>query len=250
MTLTNGNFVVVSSIWDNGIIVDAGAVTWGDGNRGIKGAVSAANSLVGTTANQFTGGAYVTALANGNYLVATPSWDNGNTVDVGALTWANGTTGIMGNISAVNSLIGTKTNDLKSPSSKTLSNGNIVFALKEFDNGAVVDAGALVWMNSSQPTTGVIGISNSLVGGTTGDFASTIINVLPNGNYVILFSRWDNGSTVDAGAVSWGNGATGTLGSFGKFFKHRGPATGCFELGVGLHAQGDPAVTGFKLSKS
>ena len=30
---------------------DAGAVTWGSGTTGVKGAVSAANSLVGSTAN-------------------------------------------------------------------------------------------------------------------------------------------------------------------------------------------------------
>ena len=42
--LANGNFVVRSSQWDNGTIVDAGAVTWGNGVTGFSGAVSAANS--------------------------------------------------------------------------------------------------------------------------------------------------------------------------------------------------------------
>jgi hypothetical protein len=212
-TLTNGNFVVISPYWSSSTITGAGAVTFGDGTKGITGTISINNSLVGTTANQFTVGVFVTALSNGNYVVATPSWDNGSTVDVGALTWASGTTGLTGTITASNSLIGTKTNDLKTPSSRILPNGNVLFNLSGFDNGTVVDAGALVWMNGSQPTTGVIGNTNSLVGGTTGDFGSVFLFVLPNGNYVASLSKWDNGSIADAGAVSWGNGATGTFGT-------------------------------------
>ncbi len=48
--LTNGNYVVASPNWDNGPIVDAGAVTWGDGTTGITGPVTTTNSLHGTTA--------------------------------------------------------------------------------------------------------------------------------------------------------------------------------------------------------
>ena len=213
--LTNGNFVFISPYWSSSTVTNAGAVTFGDGSKGISGTISVSNSLVGTTANQFTAGTFVTALANGNYVVVTPSWDNGSTVDVGALTWANGTTGLAGSITTSNSLIGTKTNDLKSPSSKILPNGNVLFNLSGFDNGNVEDAGALVWMNGSQPTTGVISTSNSLMGGTKNDFGSVVLNALPNGNYVALFSKWDNTSTgtADAGAVTWGNGATGTFGT-------------------------------------
>jgi hypothetical protein len=84
--LSNGNYVVDSGDWDNGAIADAGAVTWGDGTTGITGAVSTANSLHGTTANDkigisLGGGDTVVALANGNYAVWSPNWDNGGTVD-------------------------------------------------------------------------------------------------------------------------------------------------------------------------
>ena len=46
--------------------------TWGSGTTGVSGAVSAANSLVGTTANDFVGSFGVTALSNGNYVVRKP----------------------------------------------------------------------------------------------------------------------------------------------------------------------------------
>ena len=48
VVLANGNYVVRSPYWDNGAAADAGAVTWGDGTSGVTGAVSAANSLVGS----------------------------------------------------------------------------------------------------------------------------------------------------------------------------------------------------------
>src|SRR5205085_228410 len=73
MALSNGNYVVGSTAWDNGAVVDVGAATWGSGTTGVAGVVSAANSLVGSTANDQTG--TVTALSNGNYVVASQFWD-------------------------------------------------------------------------------------------------------------------------------------------------------------------------------
>ena len=90
--LSNGNYVVGSTTWDNGAIVNAGAATRGSGTTGVSGAVSAANSLVGSTANDQVG-AGVTALTNGNYVVVSAFWNNGGVNDVGAVTWCNGTTG-------------------------------------------------------------------------------------------------------------------------------------------------------------
>ncbi|MFN6053127.1 MAG: hypothetical protein ACK47R_20045, partial [Planctomycetia bacterium] len=220
--LSNGNYLILAPKWDNGNLVDAGAVTFANGSQPITGTISSANSLVGTTANQFSGVGAL-ALSNGNYVVYTPLWDSSTTVDVGAITWGSGTTGVIGNISASNSLVGSKQNDFLAWSYQgrnfydnspiVLSNGNLVYGLRYLDNNNVVNAGAMVWMSGSQPTTGVIGAANSLVGTTTGDLLSATINSLPNGNYVVLSPNWDNGSVVDAGAVTWGNGSTGTFGS-------------------------------------
>ena len=76
--LTNGNYVVHSSVWDNGT-----ACRRRRGRPGATappastGAVSAANSLVGTTAGDHVGVGGVTALTNGNYVVSSRNWDNG-----------------------------------------------------------------------------------------------------------------------------------------------------------------------------
>ena len=109
--LANGNYVVSSIYWDNGAAADAGAVTWGNGTRGMTGTVSAANSLVGSTAGDRVGINPFTALANGNYLVSSFSWDNGTAADAGAVTWGDGTRGVTGAVSAANSLVGSTAND-------------------------------------------------------------------------------------------------------------------------------------------
>ena len=104
MALANGNYVVSSPNWDNGAAANAGAATWGDGTRGITGTVSAANSLVG--------GDEVVALANGNYVVSSPYWDNGAAANAGAATWGDGTRGMTGTVSAANSLVGSRASDM------------------------------------------------------------------------------------------------------------------------------------------
>ncbi len=99
--LKNGNYVVSSTNWNS----NAGEVTWGSGTTGVSGQVGAANSLVGTTSGDLVG-VGVLALASGNYVVTSPSWNGTH----GAATWVNGTTGAtldgQNNIDSINSLEG------------------------------------------------------------------------------------------------------------------------------------------------
>src|SRR5207244_3457456 len=88
--LTNGNYVVITRGWHNGTIGNAGAATFCDGTNGARGAVSAANSLVGSTANDQVGGGLL-RLQGGGYVIPSPQWDNGAVQDAGAVTFGNGT---------------------------------------------------------------------------------------------------------------------------------------------------------------
>ena len=64
--------------WDNGGVVNAGAVTWGSGTTGVSGVISAANSLVGSTANDQVGGIGRRPRSRtATTWSAAPSWDNG-----------------------------------------------------------------------------------------------------------------------------------------------------------------------------
>ena len=223
--LTNGNYVISSSRWDNGAIVDAGAATFGSGTTGISGAVSPANSLVGTTASDLvavnngqTGFTGVAALANGNYVVRSPNWNNGAAVRVGAATFGSGTTGIVGAVSPANSLIGEFSED--SVSSKDivpLANGNYVVG-SQFKGivGIGSNVGAATWGNGTTGTTGIVSASNSLIGSLSGDLISSSgITPLTNGNYVVGSINWRNldPAAQNAGAATFGNGAAGTVGS-------------------------------------
>jgi filamentous hemagglutinin family protein len=213
--LPNGNYVVSSYTWDNGSVQDAGAVTWGNGATGTTGAVSAANSLVGTQALDFVGNQGITVLANGNYVIGADFWDNGSIVDAGAAIWADGDTGAAGTINAGNAYVGTQTEDRVSLGGITaLTNGNYVVSSWFWNNGSAAEAGAATWGNGATGSSGEVSAANSLVGAQTGDRVGVNgVTVLSNGNYVVNSPNWANGSLINAGAATWGDGDTGVAGT-------------------------------------
>jgi len=217
--LSNGNYVVSSPVWDNGAIVDVGAVTWGDGSSGITGTVTVTNSLVGSQTDDQVGSEGVTALSNGNYVVRSPIWDNALIADAGAITWGNGTGGLTGAVSTFNSLVGSTANDFIGSSFGSegviaLSNGNYVVRSRYWDNATIVNAGAVTLGNGTGGITGPVSTLNSLVGSQDNDqVGSEGVRVLSNGNYVVRSRYWDNGAILDAGAVTWGDGTSGVAGA-------------------------------------
>ena len=213
--LSNGNYVVHSPYWNNGTAADAGAATWGNGATGIRGAVSEANSLVGSTTGDQVGSHGAAALSNGSYVVLSPYWDNGATVDAGAATWGNGTTGTAGPVSVANSLAGSKAGDqVGYHGAVTLNNGNYLVLSRYWDNGTAADAGAVTWGNGMTGVRGVVSTVNSLVGSKANDQVGYYgVTALSSGNYVARSPYWDNGAAADAGAATWGSGMTGIHGA-------------------------------------
>jgi hypothetical protein len=223
--LTNGNYVVSSLYWDNGSLSNAGAVTWGNGVTGISGTINSSNSLIGSSAGDMVGqsdvfNSNIAILNNGNYVVCSPGWDNGTTINVGAVTWGNGATGIVGTISSSNSLIGIKANDSVgrgigfNPGIIALPNSNYVVTSSRWDNGATLNVGAITLGNGTTGTTGTVNSTNSLIGSTANDrIGSNGVLALSNSNYVVASPAWNNGSVAGAGAVTWGNGTTGVTGT-------------------------------------
>ena len=212
--LSNGNYVVASPGWDNGAIADVGAVTFASGATGISGTVSSANSLVGGSADDRVGSRFVQPLANGNYVVASPFWDNGTIVDAGAATFASGTTGRTGLVSAANSLVGGTAGDQIGVFGATaLSNGNYVVGSPNWDNGALANVGAATFGSGTTGITGLVSLANSLVGGTAGDqIGNSGVAALDNGSFLVLSRFWDNGAIVDAGALTFGSGTSSIVG--------------------------------------
>ena len=219
--LANGNYVVVSYIWDSPSVSGAGAVTWANGATGRSGIVSAANSLIGSSTDDWVGFGGVTALSNGNYVVASPYWDNGAAWDAGAVTWGNGATGRVGTISVANSLVGDTGGDAVGwYGGVALPNGNYLARSPNWHQ----HRGAVTWGNGATGIVGVVSAANSLVGSSLSDSVGKEtydfnaknlgVTVLSNGNYVVSSPDWDKTyvSEPDFGAVTWGNGATGITG--------------------------------------
>jgi hypothetical protein len=214
VVLANGNYVVRSPLWDDGAALNAGAVTFGSATTGISGVVSASNSLVGGTTGDEIGGVLsgVTALGNGNYVVQGSAWDNGPAVDAGAVTFGSGTTGVSGVVSAANSLVGSRAGDRVGNAGVTLlSNDNYVVSSTFWDNGLSADVGAVTFGSGSTGISGLVSPANSLIGRTPQDQVGSV-TTLTNGNFVVRSPRWDNSAAIDAGAVTFGSGATGVVG--------------------------------------
>ncbi len=214
IALTNGNYVVQSSGWDNGAIVDAGAVVFGNGVTGISGNISASNALVGTSSGDgvFNGLQNVFALRNGDYVAVNPSWSKNGIASVGAVTYCNGSTGTTGPITSENSFVGARASDQVGRSGiLDVSNGIVVLS-PFWDNGSAQDVGAATFLRDN--FVGTVTPDNSLIGGRSNDRIGMggTSKVLSNGNFVIVSSFWKDETGAAVGAATFGSGSNGVSG--------------------------------------
>ncbi len=196
--------------WNNGAATLAGAVTFADAFTGVTGAVSAANSLVGSTANDRVGSSSVTSFSNGNYYLYTSAW-NGN---AGAVTFIDPTAPpLVGAVGLGNSLVGGTAGDFVGDGGvQNLFNGKALVSSPDW-NGT---RGAVTWFDTTGGTFGTVSAGNSLVGSTAGDAVSASGRFTLGGFMGIRSPNWDNGGIVDAGAITWVdpfNGLTGAVSS-------------------------------------
>lgn len=220
--LANGNYLVVSPLWNNGAALRVGAVTWANGETGIAGAVSAANSLVGSTTDDRVGNGesaccHAWALANGNAVVLSPYWHYGPMENAGAATWIDGAHGATGAVSVSNSLIGTHAGDqvgAASASDGFVDIGNGRYAvISAFWHQGDVRVGAITWASAATGLSGLVSVNNSLVGSHADDLLGAWLIPLANGKLVVSAPTWDNGTIVDAGAAMWMDGAAPPTGA-------------------------------------
>ena len=199
--LSNGNYVVTSPQWNNG----RGAVTLGNGNTGVTGIVSAANSLVGQYEMDTVG--VVNPLPNGNYAVVSQYW-NGNR---GAVTFGDGVRGVSGEVSATNSLVGTDPYDVGNGNNRTgvisLTDGRYVVSSNWNDGrgAATIVDGSVELVGPASSSNSLMGIS-PMDGISSGNIATTPPRwgtvAFPRGNGVLFSPGFSNGSAVRAGAVT------------------------------------------------
>lgn len=225
VALTNGHFVVGSPSWDNGAIIDAGAVTWGDGSGSIVGGVSALNSLIGTHAFDYVGGVPPFPLPNGNYVVSSSLWDDGDVQDVGAATWCPGATGCTGAIDDNATLKGRRAGDRAANDVVPNAKGDYVVISRVWQNSDHVPVGAATVVDGTAGSAEIISEANSLHGSTRSDLDGSSVIALSNGNWVLVAPHWDAPVGNDVGAVTLMRRGAGS----------RGPISGANSL-TGTHA--------------
>ncbi len=227
--LQNGNFVVTSPFWHRAGLASVGAVTWVNGTTGLNGAVSTANSIVGSSANDLVGIHGATRLTNGNYVVPSPLWNSSS----GAATFALGTQPTAETVSASNSLVGQATNSQVGFDMLALKNGNYV-VLSPFWTGV----GAATWADGTTGRAGLINVSNSLIGSTANDRVGSLAVELTDGDYVIGSFNWQSSLNVFVGAATWSSGTTPTIGPITSANSLIGSRTGD-AIGDSIHAVGN-----------
>jgi len=204
----NGSYVALNYEWD-GVANGVGAATFCP-STGCTGAVSAANSLTGTTLDDKVGQNSIAVGPGDFYAVRTSSWDRGATVDAGAITFCNHTTNSCANqtVSASNSVVGATASE--GLNALTFSTSGLALVRSgNWDNGAATDAGAIRFCTAGA-CTGELTTANSLVGSISNDrVGGSTITLLDNGNFVIRAPNWDNGAVVDAGFVRVCDAASG-----------------------------------------
>ena len=154
-------------------------------------------------------GSSIVEAGNGATLIVTDPGDDAVATDAGAVYLYNRVTGQL-----ISTLTGSTASDQVGNNAPiAMSNGHYVVRSINWDNGTVTNAGAATWGNGTTGITGVVSSSNSLVGSTASDQVGvTGVTALSNGHYVVGSHSWDNGTRVDAGAVTWGNGSSGISG--------------------------------------
>lgn len=246
VALANGNYVVSSPFWDADTVEDVGAVTFGSGSTGLVGEVSTANSLVGAAAGDLLGFPGVTPLTNGNFVVRSSRWDNGEVANAGAATFGSGTAGLTGSVSPSNSLVGSSVDDrISAEGVVALTNGNYVVRSTHWDNGATIDAGAATFGSGVEGISGVVSPANSLVGSSRFDRVGGYgVVALPNGNYVVRSPEWDSVPGLSVGAATFGSGNEGVRGEISSMNSLVGSSSGdaISEGGVTVLANGNYVV--------
>ena len=135
------------------------------------------------------------------------TYDAAGEVIPGAGAIIQGGPGIVGSISPQRALVGTSTNDMYFGQFHELANGTYVASLPHWKNRdtSAEQAGAVVWLGASQPTTGIISATNALIGTTLGDHVGAGVLALRNGNYLVANPDWQHSTVV--GAITWRDGS-------------------------------------------
>lgn len=226
--LADGHVVIAVPAANRNPVPQVGAVAFRRSDQPLTGWLDPANALYGSVELDRVGSGGIRALADGSYLVLSPSADLPGIVDAGAATFGAAGVGVSGIVSAANSRVGRAAGDrVGSGGATALANGGAVVLSPLWRSDAgVASAGAATLMRGAADA-GPVDAGNSLVGATGNDFMGASIEALANGHYVVQTRAWD-GLPAHRGAVTWGHGAKGAVGAISPARSIVARATGSF----------------------
>ena len=215
--LTSGGqtrVLVESPEWDNGAAADAGAITTFLASAPKTGAIGAANSFVGSNADDRVGDGFFVTLSNANRLIVTTSWNS----DAGAVTFWNTANDLSGTLGAANSLIGGNAGDGVGDwiVSEDFGSNRYYVATPTWNN----ERGAVTFGSITSGRSGLVSASNSLVGSSAGDrVGESVLNLAYSDRLLVLSEEWNaergavtviNPAAPRVGAVSASNSLVGS----------------------------------------
>jgi phosphodiesterase/alkaline phosphatase D-like protein len=219
--ISGSAYLVRSARWGG----NKGAVTFcaSGSDSNCHGAVSAANSLVGSTGGSPGDliGLNLKLIPGGGYVVHSSYWSD--TVNSKASTGAAvpcPATGCKGVISATNSLHGTLVSEQTAMSVEAFPNG--AFVVSSYMWGSSSGLGAVTYCASVSDPNCIgkpISASNSLVGKAAVDntmISSNGVTILPDGNYVVKSSSWKTDAGLRTGAATFCTVSAGTSSCTGQ----------------------------------
>ena len=176
----SGRYYVLSPSWNGNM----GAVTFGSITTGVAGLVSAANSLVGSTAGDRIGQEVYNT--SGRLMVVSDTWNASR----GAVTVLNPNAPRVGALTSANSLVGSNPGDRVGDFVQFLfTAGNTGrFALRTTTWNS--NAGAVTIFDPLAPLTGAVSAANSLVGRPGDRVGSNAVTELGNGGLLVRSSEW------------------------------------------------------------
>ncbi|MGH8597154.1 MAG: hypothetical protein ACREXT_10900, partial [Gammaproteobacteria bacterium] len=213
----SNRLLVRSDTWN----VSRGMAAFVDPNAPPVGAVTAANSLIGTnpdnpatsTINEGdrVGNTFqqlFTVDNQGLVALRTSFWNNNS----GAVTIVNADAPIVGAVSALNSLVGRPGDSVGSSGISEFSNSSLIVWSPEWSDGTDQHFGAVTHMTAASPVMPVVGFVsalNSVVGSNLDDrVGSGFFTTLDSGNLVIRSPFWNS----NRGALTFDNIDTGRTG--------------------------------------
>ena len=198
VSLSNGNYVVVSPNDDVNGIEDAGSVRLFSGATGIQ----IGNTITSMTTGDQVGLNGVTELAGNRFVVASSREDVAGIVDAGRVSLFDADTGVQIGPGVAGDAMD---DQLGSSQIIALPNGNHVVVSPMDDINAIPDSGSVRLIGTDG-----VPFSSIFSGDNFSDNIGSGRNMaLPNGNFVIVSPRDQIALFSDAGSVQLVNGVTG-----------------------------------------